>query len=254
MFDWLKWRSEGLGSSDAPAIMGVSPFKTAYQLWEEKTGLVVRDESNYATRRGHELEPKARARYELLYGCEMPVAFLEHHEFPFIRCSLDGYNEGIKRFIEIKCPGKDDIELARQGKVPEKYYPQIQHQFLVTDAESCHYVTYDGYESLIIVEVKPNREYILELAKNLINFWELVQTKTPPPFSDQDSLKIECPDFIKDLQSYGAISAEIKRLEKLQAELKQTICERMTHPLMETEGFKLVRNKRGSTTIYTGRK
>ena len=35
--EWLKWRSEGLGSSDAPIIMLTFPFgKTPYMLWEEK--------------------------------------------------------------------------------------------------------------------------------------------------------------------------------------------------------------------------
>ena len=36
--EWLDWRKKGIGSSDAPIIMGVSPWKTPFELWEEKTG------------------------------------------------------------------------------------------------------------------------------------------------------------------------------------------------------------------------
>ncbi len=33
-------RREGLGASDAPVILGLSPFKSALQLYHEKLGLV----------------------------------------------------------------------------------------------------------------------------------------------------------------------------------------------------------------------
>ena len=37
-FEWHKWRMGGIGSSDAPVVMGVSPYKTIEQLYLEKTG------------------------------------------------------------------------------------------------------------------------------------------------------------------------------------------------------------------------
>ncbi len=33
--EWLKLRREGLGASDIPAVLGISPYKTPYQLWAE---------------------------------------------------------------------------------------------------------------------------------------------------------------------------------------------------------------------------
>ena len=47
--EWRNWRSKKLGASDAPAVMGKSEWTTAYQLWEEKTGLKpIVQKSNYA--------------------------------------------------------------------------------------------------------------------------------------------------------------------------------------------------------------
>ena len=36
--DWLKARQGRIGGSDAAAILGMNPYKTNVQLWEEKTG------------------------------------------------------------------------------------------------------------------------------------------------------------------------------------------------------------------------
>ena len=37
--EWLAFRKTGLGGSDAAAILGLSPFKTNVEVWEEKVGL-----------------------------------------------------------------------------------------------------------------------------------------------------------------------------------------------------------------------
>lgn len=34
--EWLMWRSQGIGASDAPVIMGVSPWSDPVSLWMEK--------------------------------------------------------------------------------------------------------------------------------------------------------------------------------------------------------------------------
>ena len=36
--EWLKERTKGIGGSDVSTILGLNPYKTPLQLWEEKTG------------------------------------------------------------------------------------------------------------------------------------------------------------------------------------------------------------------------
>ena len=181
---WKKWRQQGLGASDAPIVMGVSPWTTRYQLWCDKTGRVTKDDGdNWATERGNRLEPMARADYELRFGREMPVVLAEHRDYPFLRASLDGFGEGI--VLEIKCPGEADHKLAMSGSVPSKYYPQLQHQLLVTGARCAHYYSFDGQRTAL-VEVAPDHSYMEILLGELIAFWELVQTEQPPEKTDGD--------------------------------------------------------------------
>ena len=35
---WLEERRKGIGGSDVAAIMGLSPWKTAYQVYQDKRG------------------------------------------------------------------------------------------------------------------------------------------------------------------------------------------------------------------------
>lgn len=194
--DWHAWRKSGLGASDAPVIMKVSPYRTPYQLWEEKTGRASSAEDNWATRRGQEFEPRIRAEYELLHDQPMPPTLCEHKEFPFIRASLDGMSADGSVILEIKCAGKESHEIAERGEIPEKYWPQVQHQLLVTGASRCDYFSFfiprkleDGTEpptKSAIVQVTPDQAFCKILLAELFNFWALVQTDTPPPFTARD--------------------------------------------------------------------
>lgn len=168
--DWHKWRALGIGASEAAAIMGVSPYMTIVDLYEQKVGLKPGFKGNWATERGNLLEPKARADYELRHEIEAPPALVVHSKYDYLRASLDGYNPERGIVLEIKCPGEKDHKLALEGKVPVHYYPQVQHQLMVTAAQIGHYYSFKG-ERGVLVEVKPDWDYMQELLRKEIEFW-----------------------------------------------------------------------------------
>ena len=46
--EWLNYRRQGIGGSDAAAILGVSPFRTARDIYYDKLGIeVVSDDNNW---------------------------------------------------------------------------------------------------------------------------------------------------------------------------------------------------------------
>lgn len=189
--DWKVWRELGLGASDAPAVMGDSPWTSPFQLWLEKTGYGKRPKPNQwqkeAMDRGNRLEPKVRMMFEELTGLKYPplVAHLEDH--PHIRASFDGYNKDTHTLLEIKCPNRGDHQKALDGEVPEKYKAQLQHQFLVSGATHGHYVSYYSDESeLGIVEVFPDLVYMSRLRLELNKFWRGVQKKVMPEAAAKD--------------------------------------------------------------------
>lgn len=190
--DWLDWRGKGLGASDAAAVLGISPWTSPFELWCYKTELCrppdFHPNAIAAMNRGTELEPVARA----LASKQLDIDFSntpsgEHDVHSFIRASLDGLSPDGKVLLEIKCPGKVDHAMAMQGKVPPKYYAQIQQQFLVSGAERGYYFSWDGSSDKgVAIEVFPNAEYIAILLTSLQAFWSRVEMRMPPTPTAKD--------------------------------------------------------------------
>lgn len=219
---WEEWRRQGLGSSDAPVVMGVSPWMTRRQLFEEKHGLRKREVNEWATSKGHRYEPRARALYEMQNGfIDMPPALVELERHPFIRASLDGYNPELNRVLEIKWVGKEAFAAAREGKVPDKYWPQIQEQLLVTGAERVDYYSFtiedegkpnervDG----VTVQVYPDLEYCRKLLAELLAFWALVQSGDPPATTARDFKMVRNKEFNAKCRRYMEAAENLERMK-----------------------------------------
>lgn len=177
--EWLNWRGRGIGSSDAPIIMGVSPFKTVQELYEEKTNKEKKERyQNDAMARGSRLEGPARAYVEIHTSIDFEPGVHTHGVYDFIRASTDGWNEALGIVLEIKCPGKADHGTARSGQVPKKYYPQLQHLLLVTGGRGLLYFSYDGRGGHLI-KVDNDFEYQEKLLQKEIKFWDCVVSRTP---------------------------------------------------------------------------
>lgn len=192
--EWLEWRRQGLGASDASIIMGVSPYKTRRQLWENKLKLRPDDGESFVTQLGHDFEPVARARFALETNIDLQAdVCMTHPEFPYLRASLDGHCNEARAFAEIKMMGKKKIETIRQTKKPlDEHWPQVQQQFLVTKFERGFYIAYalDDQKKQIVdyecIQVAPDKTYIETLFKELTAFWRLIETQTPPELEARD--------------------------------------------------------------------
>lgn len=66
--EWLAFRQKGVGSSDAAALLGLSPFSNALQLWAEKTGRVAPQASTLRLRVGRALEHLILDESQLRFG------------------------------------------------------------------------------------------------------------------------------------------------------------------------------------------
>lgn len=187
---WLEWRNLGIGSSDAPIVMGVSPWKTLFQLWEEKTFGKTEQSENSSMKRGKEMEETARKEFEKQMNVSVFPRNIVHEKFSWLRASLDGMDPEEKIIVEIKCPNKQDHFDALTKKVPTKYFPQCQHQLLVTGLSQMYYFSFDGKEG-VAVEVLADENYIEELFQKEKKFWEMVTSKEAPPLTEKDIERLE---------------------------------------------------------------
>lgn len=249
---WLEWRNRGIGASDAPVIMGVSPWKTPYQLWEEKMGVVKGMSGNWATRRGNDLEPLARKTYELMTDLDMPPVLAVHPVYDFMRASLDGYNFEARKILEIKCPGREDHAKAVAGQVPLKYIWQLQHQLLVTGALEADYFSFDG-ENGVIVTVKPDEAMQDLLVEKCSAFWACVTSRKPPELTDRDFVKVTDVSAKELVDEYVAAKRAYQAMEERLDELKAEIIAKYGDkaPRVMVHGLAIVQTARQGSIDYS---
>lgn len=176
---WLKFRQEGIGASDAIILSGLSPWRTKKELWEEKLGLIDPQPVNSSMQRGMILEPSARKCYEKMTGIDVVDCIKVSKEFPWMFASLDGISLDQKTIVEIKCTSKKNHELAKNGQIPAYYMPQIQHQLYVCELDSCHYFSFDGRDGILVI-VNRCDIYIKKLLELEKEFYYHMITLTEP--------------------------------------------------------------------------
>ncbi|MBA1203579.1 MULTISPECIES: lambda-exonuclease family protein [Pseudomonas] len=176
---WYAWRSEGIGASEAPQIMGTSKFRSSYELFRLRLGIGPPPPPNpFVDRiraRGHQLEPIARAAYEKHTGTTVTPIIAESDSIPFIRASLDGFNPFLGIPVEVKCPGDTAHGLALKGIVPPEYVDQVQHQIFVAEASFAHYYSFDGSKG-VLLKVMRNQKRIDQILRGELDFWHRLQT------------------------------------------------------------------------------
>ena len=184
--EWLRWRQAGIGSSDAPVIMGEGAFKTRRLLWAIKTGRSREFAGNAASRRGQALERTARSAYERELGVQVEPLCLVHEQLEWMRASLDGISFDGSTVLEIKCPlAVRDQNAAQQGRVPSHYYGQLQHKLEVSGAEEAHYWSFDGRVGRL-VRIRPDRDYMKRLVDEEGEFWRRVKENRWPELDDKE--------------------------------------------------------------------
>jgi putative phage-type endonuclease len=169
--EWLTWRNNGIGASDAPTIMGENPWKTAAQLLSEKSAKATASTPNAAMRRGTELEPEARRAYELRTGRIMQPVCLQSTQYEWLRASLDGLSLNLDAAVEIKCGESVYRKTADYGQVPDYYYGQLQHILAVTGLLSIDFFCYLPGRPELLVPVDRDDAYIERLVIAEYQFW-----------------------------------------------------------------------------------
>lgn len=225
---WLEERRKGVGGSDVAAIMGLSPWKTAYQVYQEKRKEVEDWGGNSLTDWGKRMEPAIRQWYSDQTGraVRVPDKIITHSKYPFMLASLDGFTDD-RRVVEIKT--------ARSAKgwgepgtnqIPDYYAVQVHHYMTITGFQVADIpVSIAGSSpSLYIVEAdKEISEMIIEACAK---FWERVQSGNPPdPVTYADAVArfgkiksdgsiIATTELIEAIAGLKQIRAQIKELEE----------------------------------------
>jgi putative phage-type endonuclease len=265
-----------IGGSDAAAILGLSPWKTPYQLWEEKTGAVIDGlgdaQRDRVLNRGKRLEPVVMEMLQddfdiIVTNRNMRYIDSEHD---FLRCEIDfeyaiSWDETYSPAI-VKETGNGDVKTVHpmaakdwgeQGsdEVPVYYVVQFQFGMMITGASVCCVAALIGADDLRVYYVPRDEEIIAMLREKCVAFWNnhIVPNVPPPITSGEDAeralrrfngITVEATEATRQAITHlKEVKAQIKLLEAQKEAAEATVKLSLTLPTAEpndTTAFAIV--------------
>lgn len=219
-------RDKYIGGSDIPIIMGISPFKTRFDLLLEKAGLKENNfEGNAYTEYGNILEPKIRDYVNQKY------------EFNFIetktivddcRYHADGDDEEKKCMLEIKTTS----QIHENVRDYKHYIVQLLKGMMMKDYKKGILAVYERPDdfneefdkerlNVYYVEIELYKDWCDEINKAVDQFRiDLVKVKENPFITEEELLPVDLTELSNKVVALENQLTEMKKVELQVKELK----------------------------------
>ena len=277
--EWHRFRSQGIGGSDAAGVLGQSKYKTPYDVWLSKQPGYKPGAPTWSMIIGTRREPELVQDYANLSGKTIvQPGSLIHPQYDFIRVNLDGLIEG-ERIIEAKTASfKTADEWGEEGtnKVPREYFFQCQHGMLVASALGLIPSDNPLCDIFVSIDQQPIRIYTIKgdpalwelMIEDYKDFWfNYVLTHEPPDrgeippeiryykaSDDEITADVSIMENLQELAQFHAIESEAKkRIDKAKVAIQNFMGENCR--ILSEDGTPLVSWGMGrpKTTIDTAR-
>jgi putative phage-type endonuclease len=217
---WLKWRSEGLGASDAAVILEESPFRTAYDLWLEKTGARKPRPTSRAMAHGNAHEKDAIAWYSQRTGRQGRPVCAVYDDADYIRASLDFW-DGNSHGAEVKAPLEYDQFRHHKEAIPSYYWIQCQVQMQVMNLTTHDFVSWFGGDG-VIHPVQRNDEFWYDtLLPAMQEFWQRVLDRQwPMPEGEQ---MLTTPEWCEAARRFSDAKVMLTEAETLKQQAEAVL-------------------------------
>ena len=238
--EWLAYRLAKRNASESAAVMGLSPWMTPYQLWLAKTD---RQQTlvTAAMQRGTDLEPLARRVYEEQTGLVMQPLVLEADRYS---ASLDGMTLEGDLVLEIKCPvrgSRSELwQSVASGEIPEHYRVQIQHQLMVSGAQTAHLWVFDGERGLLH-SVARDEALMERIQVAWDDFQRYLDDDTPPALTEADTVVRTDSAWQQAAQTYAVVKREAELLAEQLEAARQSLVALAQHPREQGAGVAVTR-------------
>ena len=201
--DWLSYRRQGIGGSDAAAIMGVSPFYTKRELYYDKCGItpaMEEEESNWVAKEvGHRLEDLVAEIFSKKTGLRVfPIRKMFRHPlYPFMLADVDYFIEfpdGSVGILECKTTNYNCQNKWANNSTPVNYEYQGRHYMAVMNVNKVYFAClYGNNEDEFFIR---HMERDLDLEEDLIAeeeyFWTSnVLSRVEPPYTEKADMVLE---------------------------------------------------------------
>lgn len=248
-------RRSCLGGTDIAAILGIHPYRTAFDVWLEKTGQAEAFEGNERTEMGTGLEPYIAAKYEKQTGhTVVKGSFIRHPEVPYFGGHVDYVVPEGPHVVECKLVGVRALyrwtDPGPEQVVPDEYWCQAQWYQMLTGYQCCDLVAQKEFKvKLDIYPILRDDVFIERAILAGHDFWNTyVLPKVAPPLSAAESAGkwlaktyphagreiIQAPEHRDFMEAYFSIESEYEEVKRDY----ETTRNRIKNLIGENLGFK----------------
>lgn len=238
--EWLAARRVGIGGSDAGAILGLNPYKSAFDVYADKLGLSEPKTDTEAMRQGRDLEDYVASRFEERTGKRVRREnhIIQNSAYPFALANIDRAVIGEKAGLECKTTKTLALSRYKNGEYPPEYYCQCVHYMMVTGWERWYLAVLVLGADFIVFEIERDEEEIQALADAERRFWtEHVEKKEPPApdgsvstdgvigamYTDDGGATVDLSPLDRELASLADVKKRMKEAEREKRRLEQEI-------------------------------
>lgn len=216
--EWLDLRKGYIGGSDAGAVVGLNPYKSAYALWAEKTGKIPGFEGNLTTEVGSYLEDFVATLFERETGKKVrrKNRTMVNDIYPWACADVDRTVVGENAIVEIKTTNSfPAMRMFKNGEYPESWYCQMTHYLAVGGYDKAYLAVLIGCRDFKIFELERDEGEIAALMDTEKSFWQNVKDNNPPATdgltSTTDTISTIYPESNDDTVSLMAYEADLKQ-------------------------------------------
>lgn len=237
---WLKYRKQGIGGSDAGAVCGLNPYRTAIQVYYDKTTDEIEEIDNEAMRQGREFEDYVARRFTEATGKKVrrANAMFYDEKNPFMLADVDRMVVGENAGLECKTASPYMADKWKNGQVPLSYQIQCLHYMSVCNTQAWYIAVLIYGREFKFYKIERDEEMIADLIRIEKNFWETNVQKRQLP--DPDGSKIaDCviaeyykqsvaeviplEGFDKKLQRRQELTEQIERMDTEKKQIEQEL-------------------------------
>ena len=184
--EWLRERKNYLGGTDLAAIAGLNPYRTALDVYLDKTSDDIAENTNSAMHWGTLLEEVIAKEYAQVTGYDVEIEpnTIYHPEYKFLGANIDRWADNKRRILECKTASflkaKEWGDLGTD-QIPESYLIQNATYSAVCNIPVVDTAVLIGGQDFRIYTYNRNKELEDKIIKIGVNFWRNHIEKRIPP-------------------------------------------------------------------------
>lgn len=228
----VQHRDKWVGGSDVPAILGISKYKTQFQLAKEKTGIEPSEfKGNEYTEYGNVLEPQIRDYINAINNTNfVPDTRIDREKG--IRSNTDGYDAENQLILEIKTHGKTpDIKSYEAQMQLYMWHFGVKFGWLALYERPENFDIEFDADRLQIEVINRDDEYVQKILDAIETFWIRCEyLKDNPEMTEQEFMAIgqnEISIVAKQVEKLELQIASFKQLEEQYKAMKNKLYQLM---------------------------